>query len=224
MSGGRCGACWRGSQSLPVELGKTGVSAMWRARRLVVARLARLRTRSPALDLVVLQISPPPGSRATVWVISTVPASRSIWFQTTARGFADADAGGEYEGGRVGEVGLYGVLVGGQALVQEDDFLGGEGSGGFLGGASMASTSRVGLMAMPPEMTAWQILAAGAPAWSLILVRTVSRRGVVASPLWSSPMAGRNCQRPPMRLTGQVGAMTAWRGRRLAGEVRRFTA
>jgi hypothetical protein len=48
-------------------------------------------------------------------------------------GFADADAGGEHEGDEVGEVSLDGVFVGGQAVVQEGDFFGGERSRWVLG-------------------------------------------------------------------------------------------
>ena len=58
-----------------------------------------------------LRMRPSPLRRATVWVISTVPASRSILGPEDGEGFADADAGGEHEGGQVGEVGLDRVVV-----------------------------------------------------------------------------------------------------------------
>jgi hypothetical protein len=64
--------------------------------------------------------------------------------------FADADAGAEHERDEVGEVGLYGVVVGGKMLAQEGDFFATEGAGGFLGWDSMASTSRTGLTEVAP--------------------------------------------------------------------------
>ena len=65
-------------------------------------------------------------------------------------GFADADAGAEHECDQVGEVGLDGVVVAGEALAEEGDFFAGEGSGWVLGRASMVSTSRTGLTEMAP--------------------------------------------------------------------------
>ena len=67
-----------------------------------------------------------------------------------ATGFADADAGAEHESDQVGQVGLDGAVVGGEALAEERDFLGGEGSGRVLGFASMVSTSRTGSMEVAP--------------------------------------------------------------------------
>jgi len=115
-------------------------------------------------------------------------------------GFADADAGGEHERDEAGEIGLYGVIVGGQASVQQGDFFGGEGPGWVLGfgfdGVDFADgVDGDGAVADGEFHGAGDDGAAGlgggAPAWSLILVRTVSRRGVVASLMWSSPRAGR---------------------------------
>jgi hypothetical protein len=136
------------------RVGETGVSGrvppVWRARRMVAAQVGRLRTRSPVLDLVVLRISPSPGSRAMVWLISTVPASWSIWFQRTASASPIRTPVPSMNVTRSGRSACTACLSAVRLLFRRVTSSAVSARGGLLGLASMVSTSRAGLVVMAP--------------------------------------------------------------------------